>query len=61
MLRQDIIAHEVYDDVVMWWTLAKKNEYRYIFDEMTPGQVLKIPTISEVSEAATVELKKKKR
>ena len=61
LLRHDLIAWDVYEDVVMWWVLAKKNRYRYIFDELVPGEILRVGRINEINDVSTVELKKKKR
>ena len=61
MLRHDLVSNEVYDDTVLWWALALKNGYRYIFDDMKPGHILQIPTMSEISGEARIKLKEKKR
>jgi hypothetical protein len=61
ILRHDLMGYDNYEDSVMWWCIAQKNGYRYIFDEMIPGEVLKIGSITELSDETQHKLKEKKR
>lgn len=46
--RPDLIAHQVYNDVTMFWPIAIRNNILNPLTDMQIGQVLRIPNIEDV-------------
>lgn len=49
--RIDLLAYDYYDDVSLWWVIARVNNIKNPLIELVPGTELKIPTKAAVMEA----------
>jgi len=43
--RADSIAYQYYTDPTLWWRIADANPEILWWDDLTPGTVLRIPSI----------------
>lgn len=43
--RLDLIAYKYYKNALLWWVIAQANEIYDPFEELSPGTILRIPTI----------------
>jgi hypothetical protein len=43
--RVDLLATQYYGDARMWWHIADANPEVMTWDELTPGQIIRIPSV----------------
>ena len=55
--RPDLIAHKVYGKSNLWWIIMKYNKIEDIWNDLSIGQILNIPSILDIDELA---IKKRK-
>lgn len=56
--RIDLIAYRMYSDSSLWWAICLMNNLKSAFDDLSVGQVLKIPKFAAISNSfvgSTVE------
>ena len=46
--RLDLIAHNYYNNSLLWWVLAQANNIYNPFEGMEAGMILRIPTIESL-------------
>lgn len=44
--RVDLVAEAFYGDPAAWWRIARVNPEILIWDEVSPGTVIRIPNVS---------------
>jgi hypothetical protein len=50
LMRLDLIAYKVYEEVKFWWILALVNEINEPFSDLEEGQLLIIPSLLDIYE-----------
>ena len=48
--RPELIAHRVYKDPKLWWAIQQANQIFNPFEELQPGQKLRIPSLRTVNQ-----------
>ena len=51
LYRLDLIAHQKLGDKRLWWVIAWVNGIDDLFEDMAPGQTLRIPSLRAIQEA----------
>ena len=59
MNRPDLISLDTLGKQDYWWVILKMNGIDDIYNDFTLGQVIQIPSISDVEEFATLTRRKK--
>jgi len=48
--RPDLISLKFYDKMNFWWLILKINKIEDIWNDLTPGDVLTIPSVRDLEE-----------
>jgi len=57
--RLDRLAYRFWGDPTLWWLLAWFNNIKNPFEDMSAGQVIKVPELSEVNAKVAEQLRRK--
>lgn len=57
--RMDLVAADYYSDPLLWWVIADKNNISDPFDDMYPGQELRIPALGGIRAALSAAAAKR--
>ena len=57
--RLDRLAYEFWGDPTLWWLLAWFNNIKNPLEDMSAGQIIKVPELSEVNAKVAEQLKRK--
>jgi len=58
--RPELIAHRVYKNSNLWWAIQQANQIFNPFEELQPGQKLRIPPLSIVNQIQRSRLNAKR-
>ena len=48
LLRPELIAFKLYGSIVYWWILMKANDIEDVWNDLTIGKVLVIPSFRDI-------------
>lgn len=57
--RPDLIALDMLGKIDYWWVILKLNNIDDVYNDMTLGKVIQIPSLSDVEEFGIVTKRKK--